>query len=150
MSAAFFCILFTLRATLLSGDTVKRFLCLFTIGGLGYNVIEWLWRGYSHWSMFFLGGTCFHVIGRIGERLRGRGALTVATACSAAVTAAEFLCGCLVNLRWKLNVWDYSRKFANLRGQVCLLYSVLWGCLSLFAVPLYRGVNRLLWRGSGH
>lgn len=124
------------------------FVSLFAIGGLGYNMIELLWRGHSHWSMFFLGGTCFHLIGRIGKRARRYGVLAVGAACSAAVTVAEFLSGCLLNLRWKLNVWDYSHMYGNIRGQVCLLYSVLWGGLGIVAAPLYRRINRRLLTGS--
>ncbi len=126
----------------------SRFLCLFVIGGLGYNLIEILWRGYSHWSMFFLGGTCFHLIGKIGGKLWHKGFVAVGAACSAAITVAEFFSGCLLNLRWKLNVWDYSHMAGNVKGQVCLLYSILWGGLSVLAVPLYRRAALMLSRGS--
>ena len=37
-----------------------------------------------------------------------------------------------------MNVWDYSGFPLNIMGQVCLLYSVLWGLLSIVAIPLYR------------
>ncbi len=117
---------------------MKRFLKIFCIGGGLYNVIECLWRGYSHWSMFVVGGTCFHVIGAIGARWYRRGKLATAMACSAAITAVEYLSGCVLNRRLKLNVWDYSKMPFNIGGQVCLLYSVLWGGLSLLALPLYR------------
>lgn len=125
-----------------------RFLCLFTIGGAAYNLIELLWRGYSHWSMFLLGGTCFHLIGNIGGKLWRKGLLIVGIACSAAVTAAEYVSGCLLNLRLKMNVWDYSHMFGNVHGQVCLLYSLLWGALSIATVPLYRRCSLMLSRGS--
>ena len=124
------------------------FIFLFTVGGLAYNLIEVLWRGYSHWSMFFLGGTCFHLIGRIGGKLWNKGILAVSTACSAAVTAAEYVSGCVLNLRLKLNVWDYRHMFGNIQGQVCLLYSFLWGLLSLAAVPLYRQCSLMLLKGN--
>lgn len=37
------------------------------IGGLLYIIIELIWRGYSHWTMFVLGGLCFVCLGRINE-----------------------------------------------------------------------------------
>ena len=40
---------------------------LFLIGGALYYVIEILWRGYSHWSMFILGGICFVIMGLLNE-----------------------------------------------------------------------------------
>ncbi len=105
-------------------------------------MIEILWRGHSHWSMFLVGGTCFHLIGTIGTRLRRHGAFVIGAACSAAVTVIEYISGCLFNRRLKLNVWDYSKMPANLHGQVCLLYSVLWGGLSLLALPVYRILDK--------
>ena len=40
---------------------------LFLVGGLIYFWLEVLWRGYSHWSMFLLGGLCFVLCGLINE-----------------------------------------------------------------------------------
>lgn len=111
---------------------------LFLIGGFLYNMIEICWRGYTHWTMFFVGGACFNVIGRIhtvGEKL---GMFRRCALCSVAVSTIEFLSGCLVNLKWNMEVWDYSRIPLNLKGQICLLYSILWGFLSLVAMPVYR------------
>lgn len=127
---------------------ISRFVSLFVLGGLAYNLIELAWRGYTHWSMFFLGGTCFHLIGKIGGKLWGKGLIVVGATCSFAVTAAEFASGCLLNLRLKLNVWDYSHMTGNLKGQVCLLYSALWGVLSIVTVPVYRRCSLILSRGS--
>lgn len=114
---------------------------VFCIGGLLYTLIEIGWRGHSHWSMFLLGGVCFRVIGGIHERLARRSLWLRCGLCAGAVTLLEFLCGCVVNLHWRLNVWDYSRMPLNIKGQVCLLYSALWGVLSLLACPVYRLVT---------
>ncbi len=110
---------------------------LFILGGLAYNIIEILWRGYTHWTMFYVGGACFHLIGRVQTRCRHVKLLWRCSLCSVGITTIEFLSGCLVNLRWKMNVWDYSALPVNVLGQVCLLYSVLWGMLSIIAMPLY-------------
>lgn len=117
---------------------------LFCIGGVLYNIIEILWRGYTHWSMFFVGGACFEIIGKIQTGMKKVHIVHRCALCSAAVTAVEFLSGCLVNLQWKMNVWDYSHMFLNIKGQVCLLYSILWGGLSVVAVPIYRACSTWL------
>lgn len=124
------------------GDDMKQFTKLFAVGGLSYTTIELLWRGRSHWSMFLLGGTCFHLIGKIGGKLRPHGVVPMAIACSGAVTAAEYVSGCILNRRLKLGVWDYSDKIGNIHGQVCPLYSALWGGLSIVAVPLYLKLSK--------
>ncbi len=126
---------------------VKCSVCLFCIGGFLYNIIEVFWRGYSHWSMFFVGGACFNLIGRIHSFCR-RGLFQRCTLCALAVTAVEFISGCLFNLKLKLNVWDYSGMFLNIKGQVCLLYSVLWGFLSLIAAPVYTRCRAKLTAGG--
>ncbi len=120
---------------------------LFCIGGGVYNLIEIFWRGYTHWSMFIVGGTCFHLIGKIGSHFQKWTTARKCVLCSLAVTAVEYVSGCLFNLRLKLNVWDYSEMPFNLNGQVCLLYTVLWGFLSATAMPLYRLFYRRLETG---
>ncbi len=114
-----------------------RPLILFGIGGLLYYVIEILWRGYSHWTMFLLGGFCFVMIGLINEIFTFRIPLVKQMLISAVIiTVAEFMCGCIVNLWLKLNVWDYSELPLNVMGQICLSYSVLWFFLSALAIIL--------------
>lgn len=117
---------------------MRRFLSLFLLGGSGYVLLEKLWRGHSHWTMFLLGGGCFHLIGAVDARCRRKRLWQRCALCALAVTAAEFLCGCVVNLLFKMNVWDYRRHRFHLLGQVCPLYSCLWGVLSLAVMPLYR------------
>ena len=96
----------------------RTFAILFCIGGFGYNLVEVLWRGYSHWSMFLVGGGCFHLIGRIGARLKGKSLMLKSGLCALGVTVVEYITGCLVNRRWKLNVWDYS----HMRGRILSLF----------------------------
>ncbi len=130
----------------------KRWRCvdcavrLFLLGGGVYVLLEKLWRGYSHWTMFLLGGACFHLMGQVGARccrwpLRRRCAL-----CAGLVTAAEFLCGCVVNRALKMNVWDYSRYPLQFMGQICLPYTLLWGLLSIPGMAVYKACHGLYYR----
>lgn len=50
---------------------------------------------------------------------------------AAVITAVEFVFGIIFNCLFKMNVWDYSNKRFNILGQVCPLYSFLWGILSM-------------------
>lgn len=34
----------------------------------------------------------------------------------------------LLNVRW----WDYSGKFLNINGRICLLYSIYWGIIAIY------------------
>ena len=49
-------------------SAVKKLACsliLFLFGGTGYALLELLWRGFTHWSMFVLGGVCYLLVGRV-------------------------------------------------------------------------------------
>lgn len=119
---------------------------LFLLGGAGYVLLEKCWRGHSHWTMFLLGGGCFHLIGAVATHCKKWHLAARCALCSLLITAAEFLCGCVVNLRFRMNVWNYSRCPHNLLGQVCLPFSLLWGLLSAAAMPLYVACRRWLLR----
>lgn len=123
---------------------------IFLIGGLLYNLIEIIWRGYTHWSMFLVGGLCFQLIGCIHTALRRWGLFLRCVLCSLAVTAVEFASGCLFNLKLQMNVWDYSGFPLNILGQVCLLYTILWGLLSIVAIPVYWYAYTFLETGRFH
>ena len=107
-------------------------LILFSIGGISYLIIELLWRGQSHWSMFILGGLCFLIIGLLNEHYTFEIPLPVQMLIGAfTITVLEFCAGCILNLWLGLNVWDYSDLPYNILGQICLPYSLLWFVLSL-------------------
>ena len=107
------------------------------VGGALYIVIELLWRGYSHWTMFILGGICFFYIGLINEEFTWDMPLVKQMFIGAIViTMWEFLFGIIVNGVYNLNVWDYSNMPFNFLGQICLPYSILWFFISLPAIVL--------------
>lgn len=107
------------------------------VGGALYIVIELLWRGYSHWTMFILGGICFFYIGLINEEFTWDMPLVKQMFIGAIViTMWEFLFGIIVNGVYNLNVWDYSNMPFNILGQICLPYCILWFFISLPAIVL--------------
>ena len=53
----------------MSHRLLNKYLFLFNVGGLLYILIELIWRGRSHWTMFLLGGICFVFLGLINEVL---------------------------------------------------------------------------------
>ena len=112
---------------------------LFYIGGMGYMVIEFLWRGHSHGTMFLAGGLCFLLLGRL-HRVKPwllRGVLGAGM-----ITAVELLIGLLFNRDYR--VWDYRRLPLHFHGQICLPFFILWVPVSLFAMALYDRADKLL------
>ena len=111
-------------------------LFLAAAGGLLYIILELVWRGHSHWTMFALGGLCFALIGLINELIPWCMPLWKQALIGAAIiTGLEFLTGCIVNLGLGWHVWDYSGMPLNLLGQICILYILLIP-VSLIAIIL--------------
>ena len=116
---------------------IKKHLILGTIGGLIYVLLELIWRGYSHWTMFILGGTCFVLLGLINEILDWDTPLTLQMLIGCTViTVLEFITGCVVNLWLGWNVWDYSDIKFNILGQISLFSSIGWYFISLVGITL--------------
>ena len=121
---------------------MKRLLLLFGVCGTVYVLLELIYRGRSHISMFFAGG-----ISAVGiflccncRRLKSRCLLVKCAAGSGIITAVELLTGVAVNLWLKMQVWDYSDLPMNFLGQICLPFSLIWFALT----PPILGIGRLL------
>lgn len=116
---------------------LRKHLTLAVTGGLLYVLLELLWRGRSHWTMFALGGLCFVALGLINEVLTWDMPLWQQILLGACiVTALEFLTGCMVNLWLGWDVWDYNNLPGNILGQICLQYCLLWLPVSLTGIVL--------------
>lgn len=112
-------------------------LVLWGIGGLLYICCELLFRGYSHWTMFIVGGICFFLIGAINEWLPWEMPVWQQAGIGAViVTAVEFVSGCIINIWLGWDVWDYSNMPLNVLGQVCLPFTAIWLVLAIAAIVL--------------
>ena len=108
---------------------------LFLFGGEVYVAMEMICRGYSHYSMFIVGGLCFLIIGSLNEWNKKDMSLVKQGIIGAIIiTTIEFITGCIVNLWLGLDVWDYSDMPFNVLGQICLPFTVLWFFASLICV----------------
>ncbi|MGN0242926.1 MAG: hypothetical protein ACI4CT_02565 [Lachnospiraceae bacterium] len=113
-----------------------KYTYIFLVGGFIYYNLEILWRGYSHVSMFLCGGVCLILIGLLNQGLHIESVFLQMLCSSLIITGIEWVAGYIVNIRMKLNVWDYSGLPLNIQGQICLLYSFLWFFLSFAAILL--------------
>ena len=115
----------------LTENPAARILLKFLFGGVGYGLIEIIWRGYTHPSMVLTGGLCFAMICAMNGRLAHHSLLFRSAACTVGVTFVEFCVGMVVNQMFDMSVWDYSDEWLHLFGQICPLYSLLWFGLCL-------------------
>lgn len=117
--------------------TLKKWAVLALVGGIIYGLIEFLARGYTHWTMVVLGGICFVAVGLLNEVIPWEMPLVVQMLCGCIIiTTLEFVTGYIVNIRLGWAVWDYSDRWGNLLGQICPLYSFYWFLLSAVAIVL--------------
>ena len=96
--------------------------------------------------MFFAGGSCFLLLGKL-NRTQPRLPLPFrAVAGAGIITGVELLTGLLVNREYA--VWDYRQVPGNFHGQICLPFSLLWVPISLGAMTLYEVADSRLdkWR----
>lgn len=125
----------------------KFFKCnifLMAVGGILYGMVEILWRHYTHWTMILTGGTCFAVLYRIFKKISLWSVWLKCITGSAIITLTELIAGYIFNIKMHMKVWDYSRQPLNFHGQICPLYSALWGVLTIPILALCGFISRKL------
>ncbi len=111
--------------------TVKKYIIIFGIGAIAYSLIEVIVRQYTHWTMTLTGGAVFCTLYYINTHIKLKSLFLRCLIGSAVITGYEFAVGMIVNYTFHMGVWDYSSKFLNLFGQICLKFSVLWFLLCI-------------------
>lgn len=126
---------------------MKRILTLWTALGVMYVALEVLFRGYSHPSMFIVGGLCGVLVGAINQRPRFYHAPVYLQAIVGAliVLCVEFVSGCILNLWLGLGVWDYSDQPGNILGQICPVFGLLWFLIMPLAIWAEDTGRWLIW-----
>ncbi len=119
-------------------------LYVFLIGGGIYFIIELIYRGYSHPSMFAVGGICVVFLYKIHAWFIDKPILLRALLGSIAISMTEFISGCILNIWFGMNIWDYSTLPLNIFGQISLLFSFYWFLLSIPAMKIL-GKIKTVW-----
>ncbi|MCM1236871.1 MAG: putative ABC transporter permease [Ruminococcus flavefaciens] len=115
------------------------------IGGLLYIIFEILFRGYTHWTMFIVGGICGYLVEELDDILPWNMPFVIQCVLGGlTITMVEFISGCIINIWLEWNVWDYSKLPFNLLGQVCLSFTALWILVCAIWIPLCDYINYAL------
>lgn len=94
--------------------------------------------------MLIAGGISFMLFSFVAEKYKYRSLLYKAVLCAVGVTAIELVFGVIFNLILKMHIWDYSNVPLNFMGQICPLYTLYWGVLAFFLLPVAELLNRQL------
>lgn len=117
---------------------------IYIFGAELYCTLEILFRGWTHWSMFFVGGGCFLLMYLISGTALPLWSKWLVSA--AMISGIEFVSGIVLNVVLGLGVWDYSSNAYNIAGQVCPLFSLIWLGLSVPGIALCIQLRTLLQR----
>ena len=120
---------------------LKRNLYLFIIGACAYAMLELAWRGRTHVTMAIAGGLSLIFFSLIEKRFQNRSVIFRALLSSLAVSFIELCIGIAFNLVYNMKIWDYSDQPFNLFGQICPLFTVLWGLIFVLVIPIVRLLN---------
>ena len=121
-------------------------LILLIIFGITYCGIEILYRGRTHISMLFVGGLCAVLIGMINEITPKMNIFLQMFIGAVIVTIIEFFSGYIINIILGLNVWDYSNLLFNYKGQISLIFTVIWFFLSAPVIYLDDKLRKILFK----
>ncbi len=126
---------------------LSEYIFFWALGGCIYYFFEILFRGFSHWSMFVLGGICLLFFYIQGSLLHWKEPLwRQVLRCIIFVTAMEFITGIIVNKWLHLEVWDYSGLPLQLFGQICFPFIVIFSGLCLVGIFISGYLSYWLFR----
>lgn len=126
---------------------LSEYLFLWALGGVLYYSFEMVFRGFSHWSMFLLGGLCLVFFAQQGIWTGWSAPLWKQVGWSVIfVTACEFITGILVNKIMHWNVWDYTDQPFQVMGQICLPFMIIFSGLCALGILLSGWLLHFLYR----
>lgn len=123
-------------------DNYSMDLVIFAIGATGYSVIEYIFRGYTHWSMALTGGACLLVFYYYTREHMQVPAVLRGAVGACIFTVFEFFVGLLVNLGYGWHVWDYTGQPGNILGQICPLFSFVWFLIGIVLSLMAESINK--------
>ena len=116
---------------------LSEYLFLWALGGTLYYSIELMFRGFSHWSMFLLGGICLLFFWLQGSKTEWSDPMWVQVIrCTIFVVSCEFITGIIVNKWLGWGVWDYSDEPFHLFGQICLPFAIIFSGFAVIGIIL--------------
>lgn len=123
---------------------VQKIILFITFGSI-YYLLEILYDGTSHWAMF----VCAGLSGIVGDYLHvfhpRMAIIKKSFFITSVILVLEYISGYILNIHYKLNVWDYSNMHFNLDGQICMVFALIWFFIfSPLIIWLVGGVRYVL------
>ena len=113
-----------------------KYIVLFLVFGVTYYLIEVVFNGHSNWSSIIMGGVGGILISLINFYYSyDTPKWKQITLTTFVMIFIELSSGLLLRALG-FEFWDYSHRFLNVEGLICLRYSLYWLVLSPIAIEL--------------
>ena len=80
----------------------------FLLGAVIYNLVEVIFRGYTHWSMSVAGGSVLLIFYLLSDWLAALHPVIGGMIGALVITCIELIAGVIFNILLRQDVWDYS------------------------------------------
>lgn len=107
-------------------ESYTKSLIIFIVFGSIYFIMENIYDGSSHWSMFVCAGLTGILADYIEKYFFEMKVLNKILIITANILVLEYIVGYIFNIYLQMNIWDYSENHYNLSGQICLLFALIW------------------------
>lgn len=124
-----------------SSNKAHGYILSFCSGAILYSLIEYFYKGNTHFTMVILGGICAMFIYRINRVLYNENIIVKALMSAVVITILEFLSGIFLNIFLGLKIWDYSDRMFHILGQICPLFSMYWFLISIPAIIICQAID---------
>lgn len=123
---------------------IFRATVIFLVSAFIYCSCEYIFRQYTHWSMFILSGICgvcfIDAINNVCSFEMGY--LNQIAISTILCTIAEGICGLIVNIWLGLNVWDYSTLPGTFFYNQCNIFFVgIWALIIAAGILICDFIN---------
>lgn len=123
---------------------IEKYIFIFLFGGLGYGLLEILFRGFTHWSMIITGGSALLILYLINLALPNTPTILKALIGALSITITEFSVGIIVNKVFSFGVWDYTGTPGNILGIITPSFSLIWFMISLIMISVFKNIQRII------
>ncbi len=123
---------------------IEKYATIFVIGGLGYGLLEIIFRGFTHWSMIITGGSALLSLYLINQAFPDHSIIIKSLIGCSVITIMEFTVGLIVNKLFPFGVWDYTGSPDNILGVISLRFTLCWFVISFIMLSLFITIQKII------
>ena len=107
----------------IAGVLIEGFFCLFAFGKWETHVVT-MWGPFC--LLYGFGTVGFYLV---AAALKGKGYVLEFLGHALVGDGLELIGGLLLEFGLGMRAWDYTGYFLNFRGHICLVMTLIWGCI---------------------